>query len=464
MKKVLAFDMGATSIRGIVGYVEDGKLVTEEVMRMSHSIQEKNGRLYWDFEGILEKIVSTIVENKDVSCIGIDTWGVDFGLIDNEGKLLSQPVHYRDERTKGVLKEISEITELEKLYSETGNQIMEINTLFQLFKARQESPDSFYKTNKILLMPDLFNYLLTGKFASEKSIASTTQLFDPRIQKWNQNILKLFELDSSLLPEIVSEGNVLGRIKEEYGLGDIPVVNVCSHDTASAIVSVPKTEDSLFISSGTWSLVGVELSSPILSTESFSYGFTNEVGKDGVITFLKNCTGLWIIEELRRSFERRGKAYSFDDIRTMVEKEKGDLPLIDTESTEFATESDMYKTLTEYLAYHHETREWTDGQLFKIVYESLAETYKKTIELLEELTHKVYKRIYVIGGGARASYFNQMIADRTGKEVLTGSTEATAVGNIVVQLLSQGKINEDTGLKDIMTNIADTQYYYPQLS
>ena len=188
------------------------------------------------------------------------------------------------------------------------------------------------------------------------------------------------------------------------------------------------------------------------------------LGKDGVITFLKNCTGLWIIEELRRSFERRGKAYSFDDIRTMVEKEKEDLPLIDTESTEFATESDMYKTLTEYLAYHHETREWTDGQLFKIVYESLAETYKETIELLEKLTHKVYKRIYVIGGGARASYFNQMIADRTGKEVLTGSTEATAVGNICIQLLSQGKINEDTGLKDIMTNITDTQYYYPQLS
>ncbi|HGS0781641.1 TPA: rhamnulokinase family protein, partial [Streptococcus pneumoniae] len=318
------------------------------------------------------------------------------------------------------------------------------------------------KTNKILLMPDLFNYLLTGKFATEKSIASTTQLFDPRSQNWNQNILKLFELDSSLLPEIVSEGNVLGRIKEEYGLGDIPVVNVCSHDTASAIVSVPKTEGSLFISSGTWSLVGVELTSPILTTESFSYGFTNEVGKDGVITFLKNCTGLWIIEELRRSFERRGKAYSFDDIRTMVEKEKENLPLIDTESTEFSTESDMHKTLTEYLAYHHETREWTDGQLFKIVYESLAETYRKAIELLEELTHKVYKRIYVIGGGARASYFNQMIADRTGKEVLTGSTEGTAVGNIVVQLIAMGQLKGTEEAHHVIEEFLQLESYYSQ--
>ncbi|HEV8300521.1 TPA: rhamnulokinase [Streptococcus pneumoniae] len=467
MEAVLAIDLGATSGRAIVGYLSENKLVMEEINRFSNLPIRVKGHLSWDIDFLLAKILESIrLANTSykILSIGIDTWGVDFGLIDNEGKLLLQPVHYRDERTKGVLKEISEMTELEKLYSETGNQIMEINTLFQLFKARQESPDSFYKTNKILLMPDLFNYLLTGKFATEKSIASTTQLFDPRSQNWNQNILKLFELDSSLLPEIVSEGNVLGRIKEEYGLGDIPVVNVCSHDTASAIVSVPKIEGSLFISSGTWSLVGVELTSPILTTESFSYGFTNEVGKDGVITFLKNCTGLWIIEELRRSFERRGKAYSFDDIRTMVEKEKENLPLIDTESTEFATESDMHKTLTEYLAYHHETREWTDGQLFKIVYESLAETYRKAIELLEELTHKVYKRIYVIGGGARASYFNQMIADRTGKEVLTGSTEGTAVGNIVVQLLSQGKINEDTELKDIMTNIADTQYYYPQLS
>ena len=179
---------------------------------------------------------------------------------------------------------------------------------------------------------------------------------------------------------------------------------------------------------------------------------------------MKNCTGLWIIEELRRSFERRGKAYSFDDIKTMVEKEPEVLPLIDTEESQFAIESDMYTTLIEYLEHRYGTRKWTDGQLFKIVYESLAETYRKTIELLEELTHKSYKRIYVIGGGARASYFNQMIADRTGKEVLTGSTEATAVGNICIQLLSQGKINEDTGLKDIMTNIADTQYYYPQLS
>lgn len=325
MEAVLAIDLGATSGRAIVGYLSENKLVMEEINRFSNLPIRVKGHLSWDIDFLLAKILESIrLANTSykILSIGIDTWGVDFGLIDNEGKLLLQPVHYRDERTKGVLKEISEMTELEKLYSETGNQIMEINTLFQLFKARQESPDSFYKTNKILLMPDLFNYLLTGKFATEKSIASTTQLFDPRSQNWNQNILKLFELDSSLLPEIVSEGNVLGRIKKEYGLGDIPVVNVCSHDTASAIVSVPKTEGSLFISSGTWSLVGVELTSPILTTESFSYGFTNEVGKDGEITFLKNYTGLWIIEELRRSFERRGKAYSFDDIRTMVEKEK----------------------------------------------------------------------------------------------------------------------------------------------
>ncbi|HET0468078.1 TPA: rhamnulokinase, partial [Streptococcus pneumoniae] len=280
MEAVLAIDLGATSGRAIVGYLSENKLVMEEINRFSNLPIRVKGHLSWDIDFLLAKILESIrLANTSykILSIGIDTWGVDFGLIDNEGKLLLQPVHYRDERTKGVLKEISEMTELEKLYSETGNQIMEINTLFQLFKARQESPDSFYKTNKILLMPDLFNYLLTGKFSTEKSIASTTQLFDPRSQNWNQNILKLFELDSSLLPEIVSEGNVLGRIKKEYGLGDIPVVNVCSHDTASAIVSVPKTEGSLFISSGTWSLVGVELTSPILTTESFSYGFTNEV-------------------------------------------------------------------------------------------------------------------------------------------------------------------------------------------
>ncbi|HET1660458.1 TPA: rhamnulokinase [Streptococcus pneumoniae] len=395
MEAVLAIDLGATSGRAIVGYLSENKLVMEEINRFSNLPIRVKGHLSWDIDFLLAKILESIrLANTSykILSIGIDTWGVDFGLVDNEGKLLLQPVHYRDERTKGVLKEISEMTELEKLYSETGNQI----------------------------------------------------------------------LDSSLLPEIVSEGNVLGRIKKEYGLGDIPVVNVCSHDTASAIVSVPKTEGSLFISSGTWSLVGVELTSPLLTTESFSYGFTNEVGKDGVITFLKNCTGLWIIEELRRSFERRGKAYSFDDIRTMVEKEKENLPLIDTESTEFATESDMHKTLTEYLAYHHETREWTDGQLFKIVYESLAETYRKAIELLEELTHKVYKRIYVIGGGARASYFNQMIADRTGKEVLTGLTEGTAVGNIVVQLIAMGQLKGMEEAHHVIEEFLQLESYYSQ--
>lgn len=464
MEAVLAIDLGATSGRAIIGYLSENKLVMKEVNRFPNQAIKVKGHLCWNIDFLLDKIIESIKlanSNYKILSVGIDTWGVDFGIIDKEGKLISLPTHYRDERTKGVLKEISEITELEKLYSETGNQIMEINTLFQLYRERQESPNSFYNASKILLMPDLFNYLLTGSIATERSIASTTQLFNPIDKKWNKNILKLFELNPSLFPKVVSEGNIVGNIKKEYGLGEIPVINVCSHDTASAIISVPKTQDSLFISSGTWSLVGVELDSPILNSESFKEGFTNEIGKDGSVTFLKNCTGLWIIEELRRAFEKRGIIYSFDDIRAMVEKEGGNLPIIDTEAHKFSVKSDMYVTLIEDLQQHHNGI-WTDGQLFRIVYESLAETYKKTIESLEKLTHKNYNRIYVIGGGAKASYFNQMIAERTRKEVVAGATEATAIGNICIQLLSKGIISGENGLNECIKNMTHAQHYYPQ--
>ena len=257
MKKVLAFDMGATSIRGIVGYVEDGKLVTEEVMRMSHSIQEKNGRLYWDFEGILEKIISTIVENKDVSCIGIDTWGVDFGVIDKDGNLISTPFSYRDEKYAiGREEAKTKISELE-IFKNTGNQIMTINTIFQLLTLKKLNPDIYEKADKMLMMPDLIFYMLTGKKIGEETIWSTTGLYDMGQRKVSDTVFEKLELKKSLVPEIVKATEVVGNTKDS-GIEalrelSIDVIPVCTHDTASALLMTDSflDEDSMFLSCGT---------------------------------------------------------------------------------------------------------------------------------------------------------------------------------------------------------------------
>ena len=430
MKKVLAFDMGATSIRGIVGYVEDGKLVTEEVMRMSHSIQEKNGRLYWDFEGILEKIVSTIVENKDVSCIGIDTWGVDFGVIDKDGNLISTPFSYRDEKYAiGREEAKTKISELE-IFKNTGNQIMTINTIFQLLTLKKLNPDIYEKADKMLMMPDLIFYMLTGKKIGEETIWSTTGLYDMGQRKVSDTIFEKLDLKKSMVPEIVKATEVVGNTKDSgiealRGLS-IDVIPVCTHDTASALLMTDSflDEDSMFLSCGTWSLIGSVVDKCIINEKAYENNLTNELGFDSKPMFFKNITGLYLLEKYKSQLEKK-------------------LSLIDMDAEIFAKEGiDVKSEIDNFIKNQGGNTPEHDFDYFAVIYESMVAKYMEVKADIEKILNKNFKKIHMIGGGAKSSVLTSMIANKMGVDVKAGPYESSALGNILLSLLHLNEVND----------------------
>ena len=448
MKKVLAFDMGATSIRGIVGYVEDGKLVTEEVMRMSHSIQEKNGRLYWDFEGILEKIVSTIIENKDVSCIGIDTWGVDFGVIDKDGNLISTPFSYRDEKYAiGREEAKTKISELE-IFKNTGNQIMTINTIFQLLTLKKLNPDIYEKADKMLMMPDLIFYMLTGKKIGEETIWSTTGLYDMGQRKVSDTVFEKLELKKSLVPEIVKATEVVGNTKDS-GIEalrelSIDVIPVCTHDTASALLMTDSflDEDSMFLSCGTWSLIGSVVDKCIINEKAYENNLTNELGFDSKPMFFKNITGLYLLEKYKAQLETKfGKKIPFDDISDYVNKLDKKLSLIDMDAEIFAKEGiDVKSEIDNFIK--NQGGNTPDFDYFAVIYESMVAKYMEVKADIEKILNKNFKKIHMIGGGAKSSVLTSMIANKMGVDVKAGPYESSALGNILLSLLHLNEVND----------------------
>ncbi|CQR24970.1 L-fuculose kinase fucK [Streptococcus varani] len=466
MKSVLAIDLGATSGRAVSYYIVEGTLFSEEILRFENVPIKERGVLAWDIHLLFSNILQAIQlasEKGELLSLGIDTWGVDFALIDGEGQLVAASAHYRDKRTKGVLEEVSQCSSLTDLYFKTGNQLMEINTLFQLIRTRTKNPDSFFLAKNLLMIPDYLNYLLTGQKAIERSIASTMQLVNPYTQTWSQDILEMFEIPETLLPELVQEGNILGELSSKYKLGNPKVINVCEHDTASAIAAIPVEDDkTLFISSGTWSLIGTELNTPIINERTLNYNFTNEAGHSGTTTFLKNCTGLWIVEELRREFEHLGQPFDFDTIAKLVAEVDRPTAIIDTDSPEFAEPDQMIEKLKEYAQKTKQPIPESPGELFKVAYTSLASKYKEVIGQLEEILAERFEKIHVIGGGSKSTYFSQLIADTTGKTVVTGLSEATSVGNALIQLVALGELTSIQEGRQLVRQTFDCKQYYPQ--
>lgn len=465
MKSVLAMDLGATSGRAILYYILDDKLQSEEISRFENRPIKERGFLCWDVELLFSYILEAIRlanQKSDLQSVGIDTWGVDFALIDGNGQLISSPVHYRDSRTKGVLEEVAQCSSLSELYYKTGNQLMEINTLFQLLRTKSKSPDTYFKAETLLMIPDFLNYRLTGKKIVERSIASTMQMVNPFTKTWNQEILEMFEIPKRLLPEIVDEGTILGTVLEKHHVGTPKVITVCEHDTASAIVAIPTDDErTLFISSGTWSLIGTELTIPIVNEDSLSHNFTNEGGHSDTTTFLKNCTGLWIVEELRRNFELLDKHYSFDDITDMVMKVRETVAIIDTDSPEFAEPGHMIEKIQSYAERTSQPVPITVGELFKVAYTSLSHKYKEVIEQLEVMLGYQFENIHLIGGGSKSRYFSQLIADVTQKVVLTGLSEATSIGNALVQFVALGELDSIKEARNLVKNSIQFEHYYP---
>lgn len=459
MNKVLAFDMGATSIRGIVGYIADGKLITEEVMRMSHSIKNKNGRLYWDFDAILDKIVNTIIENKDVSCIGIDTWGVDFGMIDKDGELIDTPFSYRDEKYSiGREEAKSKISELE-IFKNSGNQIMTINTVFQLLTLKKLNPDIYEKADKLLMMPDLIFYMLTGKKVGEETIWSTTGLYDMGKKKVSDTIFEKLELKKSLVPEIVKATEVVGNTRdsriEVLKSLNIDVIPVCTHDTASALLMTDSflDEDSMFLSCGTWSLIGSAVDECIITDEAYENNLTNELGFDSKPMFFKNITGLYLLEKYKSQLEKKlGRKISFDEISAYVNGLDKKLPLIDMDAEVFAKESIDVKTeIDKFVENNGGNIPEDEFDYFAVIYESMVNKYIEVKTDIEKILHKNFKRIHIIGGGAKSSVLTSMIANKMGVAVKAGPYESSALGNILLSLLHMKEVKDlKTGIELIL--------------
>ena len=450
MNRVLAFDMGATSIRGIVGYIEGGKLITEEVMRMSHSIKNKNGRLYWDFDTILNKIADTIIENKDVSCIGIDTWGVDFGVLDKNGELIDTPFSYRDEKYSiGREAAKEKMSELE-IFKNSGNQIMTINTVFQLLTLKKLNPDIYEKADKMLMMPDLIFYMLTGKKIGEETIWSTTGLYDMGQRKVSDTVFEKLELKKSLVPEIVKATEAVGSTRdskiEALRSLNIDVIPVCTHDTASALLMTDSflDEDSMFLSCGTWSLIGSVVDKCIINDKAYENNLTNELGFDSKPMFFKNITGLYLLEKYKSQLEKKlDRKISFDEISDYVKCLDRNLPLIDMDAEVFAKESIDVKTeIDKFIENNGDKIPQDDFDYFAIIYESMVDKYIEVKSDIEKILNKSFKKIHIIGGGAKSSVLTSMIARKMGVEVKAGPYESSALGNILLSLLHLKEVKD----------------------
>lgn len=437
MKIHLACDFGGGSGRVMAGWLEEGKVRLEEIHRFQNRQVRLGDTLYWDFPALFQDMKDGLRKaaeryGSSIVSIGIDTWGVDFGLIDRQGHLLGLPVCYRDARTKGLPERYFATRDRHEHYAHNGTQVMEINTLFQLLALKESSLPS---EATLLFMPDLFSYYLTGVANNEYTIASTSELLNARTRDWDWELIDDAGLPRSLFGPIVMPGTVRGpilpHIAEETGLAPtVKVVAVASHDTASAVMSIPELDEpAAWISSGTWSLLGVTVDEPILTPEACEAGFTNEGGADGKITFLSNITGLWILQQLAKEWHTNDWA-----VMTAEARKVQDSPLIDVDDSAFSAPESMQKAIFAAVG-----RELTRGETVRCVLESLAKRYATAIRKLNTMLDNPVRRLHIIGGGSQNTLLNELTAQATGLKVTTGDVEATAVGNVMGQLRAMGE-------------------------
>lgn len=445
----IAADFGGGSGRIIAASVCGGKLELDEIHRFRNRQIQLGRHLYWDFlslfQDMKEGLHKAVEKGYRLKSIGVDTWGVDFGFIDADGNLLGNPLCYRDPAAEGCADRYFKDNNPGEHYAEAGIQIMDINTLYRLVDLKEDSPALLSAADRLLFMPDLFCYFLTGKACNEYTIASTSELIDARTRTWNRSLIEKAGLPQRLFGEIVmpgqTRGNMTESIRQELGIDyDVPVIAVGSHDTASAVHSVNGNYDndrSAFLSSGTWSLLGVNLSQPVLTEEARTGGFTNEGGVGGRIRFLQNITGLWILQQLIAQWESEGKPTDYPFLLSEAEKSLME-SVIDVDDPVFAKPSKMDNTVRAYCLDKGMEAPLTQGDTVRIVLRSLAARYKKGIDLLNSMLPAPVERLEILGGGSRNALLNRMTEEATGIPVTTGHVEATAIGNVLVQMEAAG--------------------------
>ena len=468
-KRVLAFDFGASSGRAIVGVFDGDKIELREVHRFSNDPVKINGTFYWDVQRLFFEIKQGILKAKvdgGFDSIGIDTWGVDFGLLRKDGTLVENPVHYRDARNDGMVELAKKYMSHEEMYDITGIQFMDFNTIFQLLSLKENRPYILEEADKLLFMPDLLSYMLSGVKSTEYSIATTSQMVDLKTHDWSDKILDTFGIKKDLLTPIVPTGAVIGQLSddicEELGVPKADIISVASHDTQSAITAAPcENDDFAFISCGTWSLFGTEVKEPILNEASKKLNVTNEGGYDYTIAFLKNICGLWLIQESRRQWIREGKEYSYADLEKMALECEPFKCFIDPDAPEFAPMGNIPKRVQEYCEKTNQYVPQTVGEIMRCIYESLAMKYRYTFDGIKDCTGKDYDRIHVMGGGTKDKLLLSMTAQSCNVDVYGGPIEATALGNIAVQLMSSGAISDIKQARKIIADGENLKLYTP---
>jgi len=511
-KKYIAVDLGAESGRVMLGSVWHGlparentakmavpRLILEEIHRFSNGPIEENGSLRWDFDRLLSEVKAGIRKaakkaNTKIQGIGVDSWGVDFGLTGADGKLLENPYHYRDSRTNGMMEKAFELMGKRQIYESTGIQFMQLNSIYQLLAMRLANSDVLVKAKKLIFMADLFSYYLCGKAFGEYTLASTSGLMDMKTGRWSQNIFNKLSLPMEIMPDIVAPGTVVGKlfkpIADELGCGQIPVIATASHDTASAVVAVPAIGQGsgvrdqgtgnkkspipdprspipdpsnwAYLSSGTWSLMGVEVPKAIVNDKTFQYEFTNEGGVENTIRLLKNIMGLWLVQECKRQWQRDGVELSYPELTEMAEKAKPFAAHIEVDRSGFLAPGDMPKRINDYLAQTGQKKIKSEGQMIRAILEALAFKYRLVLERLEDVTGKKIDCLHIVGGGMQNELLNQFAADATDKKVIAGLAEATAIGNILMQAKATGQIKNLAEAREIVRNSFELKEYEPQ--
>jgi rhamnulokinase len=466
----LAFDLGAESGRTILGRLEDGRILTRELTRFPNGPVQVLGHLHWNIYSLFEEIkkgmrAGLAAAGVQPASLAVDTWGVDFGLISPDGSVIGLPYAYRDSRTQGVMDEFFERVPRNEVYERTGIQFLPFNTLYQLFAAMRQSPGSMEQASALLFMPDLFSYLLTGEKASEFTIASTSQLLDPRTRNWDGKLLTALGIPPRLLQNIVLPATRLGVlspwVSRETGLGETPVIATASHDTAAAIAAVPASaEDWAYISSGTWSLMGVEVSSPLINPAALSANFTNEGGIAGSIRFLKNIAGLWLLQQCRKEWASE-KDLDYDELTRLAKEASPFGAFIDPDCPDFLNPPSMTEAIRSYCRRTGQKPPQSFGETGRCILESLALKYRWTLEELRRLSGKSISRIHIIGGGSRNETLCQFAAEATNLPVLSGPAEATAVGNIMVQALAMGQVGSIDEIREIVRVSFDVRAFRP---
>ena len=454
-KYYAAVDMGASSGRLMVGWIENGKMQLEEIHRFENGMVKKDDELCWEFDRIFREIVTGLKKCRELGKIpvslGVDTWGVDFVLLDKDGGVLGNTVGYRDHRTDGMDDEVYKIISQNDLYARTGIQKAIYNTIYQLMAVKKKYPQYMEQADSLLFVPDYFHYLLCGKKVNEYTEATTSQLINAQTNDWDYELMDMLGYKKSMFNELVMPGTSLGNLRpelaEEIGY-DLEIVVPCTHDTGSAVLAVPANDDDfVYISSGTWSLMGVEMARPDCSQQSCDLNFTNEGGYNHRFRHLKNIMGLWMIQSVRHEY---GDKYGFAEICEMAEEAKDFPSRVDANDNCFLSPDNMTQAVKDYCRNSGQQVPETLGEIATVIYTSLAECYARTVKELEETTGRTYSRIHVVGGGSNAGYLNELTAKATGKEVHAGPGEATAIGNITAQMLKAKEFASVEAARDVI--------------